>query len=420
MTIIRDLVAQKAGCVVDRREQCISPSCLQNFQSGGYAVGCSLLEQGRSSYPPGRNARYSFPGPCPLSAEGAKTEECLEDYPGGLCDQPDGTENCTFHLEDAGYVTLDELSGRNQSLDFADWCAQGFREWEPSTDRGVGMSFWDNLHNGAMGKETTPGGVPPLSLKLPSVRDTFPSAVLASISVWPFESGEVSVQCYNAALTLAAIYEHADLAVVCENERYLDLCRLSLGEAHPSLSSLNGAIAENLVRVLMPCKSVRAQHGPGCSLLQLVGQLCAHPLYRLTTVRSLPQTRRGAEAFTSDSWLALQRRLLQLSETGALVDRSVRRAAGPSQPPSSCGARAPPTHQWIRCGSCPSGSSPLTPCRCTQTRIRWVAWSEVWLRSATARPWCRLSPRLLHERQPCCGPRHTYTSTSGMAWVGRT
>eukprot|EP00439_Symbiodinium_sp_Y106_P008678 s4625_g1.t1 len=132
------------------------------------------------------------------------------------------------------------------------------------------------------------------SFALKSVRDAFPSAALASISVWPFETGEVSVQCYNASLTLAAIYEHADLAVVCENERYLDLCRLSHGQAHPSLSSLNVAIAESLVRVCMPCKSVRAQHGPGCPLLQLAGQLCAHPLYRLTTVRSLPQTRRGA------------------------------------------------------------------------------------------------------------------------------
>ncbi|CAJ1461115.1 unnamed protein product [Effrenium voratum] len=156
---------------------------------------------------------------------------------------------------------------------------------------------------------------------LRAVRDTFPSSVLSSVSVWPFEGGEVSVQCYNAALTLGSIYEHTDMAVVCENQRYLDLCRVLLGQERPSLDSLNHAICRNLVRVMMPCKSVRNLHGSGSPLLQLAGHLCAHPLYRLATVRALPQMVQGAEAFTSDSWTALQRQLLNLSETGSSVDR---------------------------------------------------------------------------------------------------
>ena len=55
-----------------------------------------------------------------------------------------------------------------------------------------------------------------------------------------------------------SIYEHTDSAVVCENERYLQLCRvlpglgraplraLRLGQERPSLSSINSAISGNL------------------------------------------------------------------------------------------------------------------------------------------------------------------------------
>eukprot|EP00913_Durusdinium_trenchii_P023649 g22219.t1 len=121
-----------------------------------------------------------------------------------------------------------------------------------------------------------------------------------------------------------------DLAVMCENEQYLQLCRVLLGQERPSLDSLNSAMSGNLVRVMMPCKSVRKLYGPGCSLLHLTGHLAAHPLYRLCTVRALPQVVKGAEAFTSDSWTALQRRnrarmaerrMVQLCEAGSLVDR---------------------------------------------------------------------------------------------------
>jgi len=79
--------------------------------------------------------------------------ECLAQYPGGLCDEPTGTDNCTFHVEDAGTVTLDELSGRNASQSLQDWCAAGNLEWDPATDRGVGMNFWNGLHNDPLRKE---------------------------------------------------------------------------------------------------------------------------------------------------------------------------------------------------------------------------------------------------------------------------
>jgi len=153
----RTFKTQFAPLLAYRNQQCISPSCEQSFQSRGYAVGCLVQERGQPCYLKedcsSDSLHYSFPGPCPLSAAGAKTEECLAQYPGGLCDEPTGTDNCTFHVEDAGTVTLDELSGRNASQSLQDWCAAGNLEWDPATDRGVGMNFWNGLHNDPLRKE---------------------------------------------------------------------------------------------------------------------------------------------------------------------------------------------------------------------------------------------------------------------------
>mmetsp|Transcript_148675 Transcript_148675/g.477418 ORF Transcript_148675/g.477418 Transcript_148675/m.477418 type:complete len:428 (-) Transcript_148675:26-1309(-) len=158
------------------------------------------------------------------------------------------------------------------------------------------------------------------SFVLQLLRDSFPSSTLASVSVWPFESGEVSIQSYNAVLSLGALYEHTDMAIVCENQRYLDVCRLTLREANPSFKSLNKAICESLVRALLPCRAGSSSSGMVCSLLRSSGHLCAHPLYRLVTPRAVPQVSLGARAFATDSWVGLQRRMVQMVDAGSIAD----------------------------------------------------------------------------------------------------
>eukprot|EP00928_Gymnodinium_smaydae_P048026 TRINITY_DN32074_c0_g1_i1.p1 TRINITY_DN32074_c0_g1~~TRINITY_DN32074_c0_g1_i1.p1 ORF type:complete len:473 (-),score=58.45 TRINITY_DN32074_c0_g1_i1:261-1679(-) len=153
------------------------------------------------------------------------------------------------------------------------------------------------------------------------LREAYPAAPLISICVWPFAGGEVSVQCYNAVLSMVTSYEFSDMVLLCENERYLDICRRAYQDPKPSMANLNRAICATLLPALMPCRGAHAPLGaPARPLLRLSGQLCAHPLYRLVTARSVPQVARGAEAFSSDSWVALQRRLVQLCTTGQTAD----------------------------------------------------------------------------------------------------
>ena len=134
--------------------QCISSFCHDTFREFGYTVGCSVTSTGARSYPSQSQAAwYSLPGACPSLPEGQKTQQCILDFPGGECSDPNGSHNCTYHLEDAGTVLFDELSGRDTSTTFLDWCAAGNVEYNAAEDRGVGMHFWNQLKNGSLGKE---------------------------------------------------------------------------------------------------------------------------------------------------------------------------------------------------------------------------------------------------------------------------
>eukprot|EP00927_Polykrikos_kofoidii_P061490 TRINITY_DN56326_c0_g1_i1.p1 TRINITY_DN56326_c0_g1~~TRINITY_DN56326_c0_g1_i1.p1 ORF type:complete len:501 (+),score=93.90 TRINITY_DN56326_c0_g1_i1:168-1670(+) len=180
------------------------------------------------------------------------------------------------------------------------------------------------------------------------LRDAFPAAPLVTVCVWPFESGEVSVQSYNAVLSLAAAYEYADMMMLCENQRYMEICRSSFRDSNPSFPALNKAICGALLPALMPCRAASAPLGaPARPLLRLAGHLCAHPLYRLVTARSLPQVARGCEAFASDSWAALQRQMVHICEASRLVDRTPASAGvssnGNVAAPAAEGTPAPTT-----------------------------------------------------------------------------
>jgi len=90
---------------------------------------------------------FDLPGACPSRDWDKKTASCIKKEPGGRCpiDKPvTGQWNCTWKLEYKGELTLEELSGiRN----YAEFCMLGKREYDHNTDRGVGFSFWDGIHD---------------------------------------------------------------------------------------------------------------------------------------------------------------------------------------------------------------------------------------------------------------------------------
>jgi len=129
--------------------RCTGPwYCGQMFQKYGYFVGCNKL--GDFPYPdfPTSYAKgiwYSLPGACPLKYLHRKDDRCTASQPGGRCSGvPTGTGTCTYDLEEAGEIDLDELLDID---DYDEFLTGGSREYDPLTDKGVGLSFWNGIND---------------------------------------------------------------------------------------------------------------------------------------------------------------------------------------------------------------------------------------------------------------------------------
>lgn len=113
---------------------------------------------------------YSLPGPCPEASVGQKTPECLARMPGGRCPNVDGGKFCTYDLEPAGEISLDDLCDivhpERGVLSYDDWWRKPYshcvkevglglrdppcvinREYDVNLDGGVGCDFWRGKHD---------------------------------------------------------------------------------------------------------------------------------------------------------------------------------------------------------------------------------------------------------------------------------
>eukprot|EP00933_Yihiella_yeosuensis_P005785 TRINITY_DN110373_c0_g1_i1.p1 TRINITY_DN110373_c0_g1~~TRINITY_DN110373_c0_g1_i1.p1 ORF type:complete len:531 (+),score=97.78 TRINITY_DN110373_c0_g1_i1:64-1593(+) len=118
--------------------------CETIWNTVGYTVGCQPLDTTNPLLPlyqgPPAPVWYSLPGRCPSKTFRDKTPECLKAEPGGNCHAPDGSFDCTWKVEHAGELTLDELSG---ITDYDQFCKDGKSEYDKFLDKGNGTTFWD-------------------------------------------------------------------------------------------------------------------------------------------------------------------------------------------------------------------------------------------------------------------------------------
>lgn len=138
--------------------QCMfnSTQCSSIWSRYGYSVGCTARNTLDAMDPvfggkPGP-VMYSLPGRCPsepLGAAFAKSAACSISEPGGECSAPDGSPTCTWKAEYAGEIRIDELSGITDPLGF---CRDGGVEYDPTTDKGTGTTFWNGRRNPELGR----------------------------------------------------------------------------------------------------------------------------------------------------------------------------------------------------------------------------------------------------------------------------
>lgn len=106
------------------------------WENFGFHVGCTVLgDYPYEAYESGKRypnpVWYSLPGPCPTRRFAEQTAQCAAEVPGGLCDKVTGQGNCTFSVEEAGEVDIDELVGIKPLWpDRASFCRAGCVEGE--------------------------------------------------------------------------------------------------------------------------------------------------------------------------------------------------------------------------------------------------------------------------------------------------
>jgi len=120
---------------------CTGPaSSISDFKFG-FVVGCDKPSFHQAAYP--KATWFSFPGSCPEVPFQRKTEWCKQDQKGGnhQCNAGEPwSKTCTWRLEPAGEVTLDELT---HNKNFDNTCRNtGFFEYRDGCDCGQGTNFW--------------------------------------------------------------------------------------------------------------------------------------------------------------------------------------------------------------------------------------------------------------------------------------
>jgi len=83
---------------------------------------------------------YSLPGSCPSMEREKKTAACSQDVPGGRCKGLTWDGTCTYQVEPAGEISLDELTGIHN---YAAFVKAGGVEYDHKRDAGKHAHFWN-------------------------------------------------------------------------------------------------------------------------------------------------------------------------------------------------------------------------------------------------------------------------------------
>merc|ERR1719362_2146666 len=135
---------------------CGVANCTDVYKKYGSIIGCQHIpydtgifaaycEQPNCGYP----QWYSFPGPCTAKPFAEKTDECKGADPGGFCEKVTGQRDCTYKIEDAGSVYMDELYKTVTKYYTWDQFCTSQIEYNNKTDYGIGVDWWDGIYSPA-------------------------------------------------------------------------------------------------------------------------------------------------------------------------------------------------------------------------------------------------------------------------------
>lgn len=108
--------------------------------------------------------------------------------------------------------------------------------------------------------------------------DHYPTPYLFNAAVWPYASGEVIVQNYNAVLTMASLSRVSHGLIVLQNDVASAMCEKLLRIPRPSFDALNGVLATHLASALLPVEARDRPSGFHEPITEICQELCSHPV----------------------------------------------------------------------------------------------------------------------------------------------
>ena len=156
-----------------------------------------------------------------------------------------------------------------------------------------------------------------------SLRDHFPTSSIFNAVVWPYTSGEVIVQDYNAMLTTHHLQEASDGIVLLQNDQLQKAASRLLLLKDITLSDLNRIISHSLAGFLQPLfdmSALSSLHGHGvgrflydqCLLRDIQTKLCPTTDFKFLSLKSIPQMPERSHAYTRYLWTGLLKHLRQM------------------------------------------------------------------------------------------------------------
>jgi tubulin delta len=163
------------------------------------------------------------------------------------------------------------------------------------------------------------------------LREEYPTANIINPIVWPYDTGEVIVQNYNALLTTSELYNSSDALILLLNDHLHKICSKLLLLKDISFTDLNKVASHILASVLQPAvpyETIQFTKDYGflnqfCSLSDLCTSLTPQPDYRLLSIKCVPQMPNVSQAFTHYLWVGLLKYLRQMLLTDSPTDEGM-------------------------------------------------------------------------------------------------
>ena len=166
------------------------------------------------------------------------------------------------------------------------------------------------------------------------IRDNYSSNSILNAVVWPYMSGEVIVQDYNAVLTTSHLQRSADAVVLLQNDQLHKACSKLLLLKDISFTDLNCVASHSLAGILQPsfdlsCLGSHNRHTDNhmlykqCLLQDIQTKLCPLSEFKLLSLKSIPQMPERSQAYTCYLWSGLLKHMRQMLVCDAPIEEGM-------------------------------------------------------------------------------------------------